>query len=353
MFFILFIFVGYLLLTIYLANQQLVQGGQEAALQSLLYIGVVMIFLFALYLLFLSAITPGMVAQLEAEENPEAAALAALEIPTFELIIGLALATLAGGIATTAIISHPARLRLQQALSGLNVRYDAASAVHTTAIVLCMLLLTAQVLTFIASGGADSMAQSIETEGVSPTLPVIQAIFQIVAAFMGVGHLIRRDNQMALQRLGLQTPTRQNIAYGIAGGLFLYGLLIVAGIFVALLTSLGLFPEVDDQAAESLAGAFATIPLALLLATSAAVGEEIFFRGALQPIFGNVLTSIFFAMLHTQSLLSPTIILLFGISMGFGWLRDHHGTYAAIIAHFIYNFIQLLLLILISSSGVV
>jgi len=98
--------------------------------------------------------------------------------------------------------------------------------------------------------------------------------------------------------------------------------------------------------------AFSTIPLAFLVATTAAVGEEIFFRGAVQPIFGIIPTSIFFALIHTQVLLSPGIVGIFLISLAFGWLRKKYSTTAAIIAHFIYNFLIVLINIAITSVGV-
>jgi membrane protease YdiL (CAAX protease family) len=102
--------------------------------------------------------------------------------------------------------------------------------------------------------------------------------------------------------------------------------------------------EQQNQAAESLAQAFSTLPLAILLSISAATGEEIFFRGAFQPIFGNLLTSGFFVLLHTQYYLSIGTLLIFFVSFMFGWVRARHSTTAAIISHFVYDFILLFLL---------
>jgi uncharacterized protein len=111
--------------------------------------------------------------------------------------------------------------------------------------------------------------------------------------------------------------------------------------------------EAQSRAAESLAQAFATLPLAFILSSSAAIGEEIFYRGALQPVFGNLVTSVFFAVMHTQVLLTPGVVLIFIVSYVLGVLRARQSTTAAIIAHFVYNFVQLLLLILASSTGVI
>ncbi|MBK8021399.1 MAG: CPBP family intramembrane metalloprotease [Chloroflexi bacterium] len=87
------------------------------------------------------------------------------------------------------------------------------------------------------------------------------------------------------------------------------------------------------QLAQSFAGIRQGIVLSLLVA----FGEETFFRGALQPVFGNLLTSVFFLILHTQYTLTPASLLLFLVSLALGWLRNRHSTTAAFVAHFVYN----------------
>jgi len=123
-------------------------------------------------------------------------------------------------------------------------------------------------------------------------------------------------------------------------------LIVVAGFFTIFLGDL------NNEAANNQAQALAEIPiLPLFFAMSlVAIAEEIFFRGALQPIFGNLITTFVFALVHTQSLLSPLIIVLFGLSYMLGVLRDRYSTTAAIIAHFCYNMIQLLLQIAVTTG---
>jgi membrane protease YdiL (CAAX protease family) len=88
----------------------------------------------------------------------------------------------------------------------------------------------------------------------------------------------------------------------------------------------------------------------LLLSVIVAIGEEVFFRGALQPIFGNVLTTIIFTALHTQYTLTPATILIVATSLALGWLRSRYSTSASIIAHFVYNFIQLAIAVMVGTS---
>src|SRR5262249_23771086 len=147
----------------------------------------------------------------------------------------------------------------------------------------------------------------------------------------------------------LRLPTRQDVIWGVGVGLALIGALFVMSAIWQLFVS----PEELTQqnaAAEQIASAFNTLPLAFILSLAAAVSEEIFFLGALQPVFGLVGTSIFFALLHIQYRLTPATIIIFVVGIGLGWLRQRQSTTASIIAHFVYNFVQLALAILLAGS---
>jgi len=79
------------------------------------------------------------------------------------------------------------------------------------------------------------------------------------------------------------------------------------------------------------------------VAILSSAGEEIFFRGALQPIFGLWVSSALFTLVHAQYGLSPELLILFFVSIGFGLLRMRFNTTAAIIAHASYNFAPFLI----------
>ncbi|NEV92779.1 CPBP family intramembrane metalloprotease [Psychroflexus sp. YR1-1] len=79
----------------------------------------------------------------------------------------------------------------------------------------------------------------------------------------------------------------------------------------------------------------------------AGVGEEILFRGALQPLLGLWLTAIIFVILHgyiTSRDWRKSIygIFLIFISAGFGYLVVYFDIYAAMAAHFIFDVIMFL-----------
>ena len=81
------------------------------------------------------------------------------------------------------------------------------------------------------------------------------------------------------------------------------------------------------------------------LSLTAAVSEEILFRGALQPVFGLPLTTVFFVTFHDQYTLSPAMLIVLSVGLGLALLRRYQSTTSAIIAHFIYNFVPVVIVI--------
>lgn len=228
--------------------------------------------------------------------------------------------------------------------------YKPDSSVHTAAVVLSLTLLSLTISQLVLSGGLSGLAQNVEIEGVSPGALVFQGILMVTAAFLGVGLFIRRTPLQSLERLGLRLPTSQDVTWGLGIGLLLYFALMVMATLWALLVP----PEQMQQqsaAADQIARAFGTLPLAFLLSVTSAVSEEILFRGALQPVFGLGVTSIFFALIHMQYTLTPATLIIFVVALGLGWLRRRQSTTAAMIAHFTYNFIQLAAAILLTGAA--
>jgi len=81
----------------------------------------------------------------------------------------------------------------------------------------------------------------------------------------------------------------------------------------------------------------------LLLSAAAGVGEEILFRGVVQPLLGLWVTSTIFGILHA---LTPAYFVLAAV-MGcyLGWLSDHtQNLLAPILVHFLYDAVALYVL---------
>lgn len=81
----------------------------------------------------------------------------------------------------------------------------------------------------------------------------------------------------------------------------------------------------------------------------AGAGEEILFRGAIQPLLGNVFTSIIFIGIHGYFKFKTFGhvlfgIMMFGLSLMLGFLAAEIGLFAAMVAHALYDLIMLILI---------
>lgn len=82
----------------------------------------------------------------------------------------------------------------------------------------------------------------------------------------------------------------------------------------------------------------------IFLSLSAGIGEEVFFRGALQPLLGLWVTSIIFVAIHGYLNPFNWRISIYGIIMvfiiaGIGFLFEKSGLVSAIAAHAAFDFV--------------
>ncbi len=190
--------------------------------------------------------------------------------------------------------------------------------------------------------GLDNLAQMMEDSAAAGTrydlIPGIwaQDIALVFLGLVGVGWLARRGLGSALQRLGIVRPTWAQLGIGIGVGLLMVPVVLAAE---SLLARIGL--QVDssvERLSEQLIGPLATsIPGILTLGLAAALGEETIFRGALQPRFGLILTTVLFALLHSQYGLSVATLIVFGVGLALGLLRLRYNTSTSMAAHAVYN----------------
>jgi membrane protease YdiL (CAAX protease family) len=83
---------------------------------------------------------------------------------------------------------------------------------------------------------------------------------------------------------------------------------------------------------------------ALAIGGTAAIGEELFFRGAYQPRFGVVFTALFFALFHTQYGFSIATLIVFVLGLVIGLVRQRGSPIIiCILIHFLYNFASVIL----------
>lgn len=209
---------------------------------------------------------------------------------------------------------------------------DPHSPVHTLALVLSGYFAGFTILQ--VSGGLENLAENLTEVSISAFL--FQQFGFVVLAFLGVGFKMRRELRPVLQRLGLERLNGRQLLESIGWILLLIVLQTMGGIAWDAIS-----PEdvaLVESISQTLYQEFGFWHW-FALAVGAGVGEEILFRGALQPVFGIWFTSLLFAIVHVQyGLLTPATLVLFLLSAILGFVKKRHNTTMAIMVHFGYDF---------------
>ena len=220
--------------------------------------------------------------------------------------------------------------------------FDPNKPVHRTAAYLLIL----GFLTLFANyliGGLTSAGEGLAITPPEAMSNLVGAgALHLAAALLGVGWIMRRPLPNMLRRLCLRMPTLREACISMAVGAGLWMLATTAAAVWEHSAPADVFKQQTDSARQYFQAFSGSIGSALLLAVIPALSEEIFYRGALQPVFGLFLSSLFFTAVHTQYMFTPAMLILFAVSLGFAWLRLRFHTGAAIVAHAVYNFLPFL-----------
>ena len=223
------------------------------------------------------------------------------------------------------------------------VSFDSRKPVHRVAALLMILhvtLIFGRLALNEEFGGLDPYT----SDELSALLQLaISASLSILVALLGVGWGTRRKLTAVMRRLDLRIPDRRDWLAGLLTAIGLFAMAQAATVLWAQSVSADVF-EAQTSSSRLIFNSFnGSLVAGLLLALLTGVSEELLFRGALQPVFGIVITSMYFVVIHVQYAFTPAALILFVVSLGFGWLRLRRGTNAAIIAHAVYNFLPFFL----------
>lgn len=159
----------------------------------------------------------------------------------------------------------------------------------------------------------------------------------------GVGAMVslyRHHSLKAILKIPAETPALLSlIGLGVLGAAVL---LIANYLFEEHFPSYKIFRTVLMQMIGN-----ATIPVALYLAFISALGEELLFRAAVQPVLGLVGTALLFGLLHLgpQGLVSIWTLWAIVSGLMMGWIFESTGSlWPALICHFLVNAISMLTL---------
>jgi membrane protease YdiL (CAAX protease family) len=242
-------------------------------------------------------------------------------------------ASILGALIVAAIGLHGIRARLARFLP---ITPD--NPLHTASMAIALALILAHFSGYLLQGAAPS-----STAPVTLSDQVLNLVLMLGLALFGIGALTRRSPRDLWRRLGLVRPTRFQMlfAFGLGSFFQLVGL-AAYGLSHALTPDLA---QSVDQSSSTLFGAllalsFMSLPVGILfLALSAGLGEEMLFRGAVQPRLGLLLTALLFTAFHDQYGFSFELLGIFAIALALGWLRANMNLWAAIAAHSWYDFL--------------
>ena len=221
--------------------------------------------------------------------------------------------------------------------------FDRRNPAHRVAgLLLIAVTLFAVWQALIPAGESANAYFATDIGGLLQSMSGMVLIYLSIAA-LGVGWRTRRGWRDVLHRLGLNRPTIGDCFAGMAWGFLIFVGMTIASWVVNALLSPDQFDTGMDGSRQLYELARSSLSAAFLVAILAGTGEEILFRGALQPVFGLIVSSMVFALAHVQYGFSPATLILFFVSLGLGLVRKRYHSTAAIIAHATYNFMPFLL----------
>lgn len=327
-----------LLAILWLAN--LGQRMREQGIPHMAPVVVAYAFLIMLYLFCVLVGIGAWLAKGTLERQPEALEpLLAMGVNPLEQVTSWAWLT--WGMVVPAILGMVLLLKPVRRWVARVTAIDPEHPVHAVALSLSMLAFVSLAMTMGVGLGnlSAQLAQQVEETGqpaVSLAALWAQAAMLLLMALVGVGWLSRRTFGDTLARLGIVRPTLREvlIAAGVAVALVPVVMLVEG---IAQMGGFGVGQDVESLTEEIIGPLFASPVGILSIGLAAAIGEEPIFRGALQPRFGLLLSSVIFALVHSQYGISLATLIVLGLGLVLGILRQRYNTTTAIVTHAIYN----------------
>ncbi len=214
---------------------------------------------------------------------------------------------------------------------------DPASPIDLSGLAMILAVITFLVMQAILTGPVET--GDTETGALTGNVVwlVLNALTFVLVAYAAVGYRIHRTGREATNRLGLHWPNLKTIGIGL---LFVIPSFVISmvGSLLTMVFQPDIVNNLEDTMDQMTSGLDNPIG-ALFIGLSAGIGEEVLFRGAVQPRFGIAIAALFWTALHVQYDISFVLLGLFGVGVLLGVERRYFGTTAAIITHAVYNIV--------------
>lgn len=179
---------------------------------------------------------------------------------------------------------------------------------------------------------------------------LISTIFQTTAVLLALVYF-NIIKGVTWKELGIRAekPTRI-ILYGVLGGIILFGMVVTAGVIIELIfpfkPTLQPFAKLVLEAKD-----FSDLIVLLFMGSVLApIGEEIYFRGMVYPVFkerwgllaGMIISGIFFGLLHFD-VLRFFPLFLGGVGLAYIYEKSN-SLFSCMLAHGLWNGVMVLIL---------
>jgi hypothetical protein len=205
---------------------------------------------------------------------------------------------------------------------------EPGSPVHAVTAVAFALVLASSVVLFAQLQGEPSASIPFYLSD-----SVVSIVSDVALALAGVGAFLTRGAVATLARLDLRPLRLRHLGWALAVAVLFHIVVTVMewteGVVLPDLHALEDRFDYEFIGIPPLVGA-------ALVSLAAGVGEEILFRGALQPRLGVVLTAALFASLHVQYQL-PGILMIFVVGLALGFLKQRTSTTFTAVVHVVYD----------------
>ncbi len=238
------------------------------------------------------------------------------------------IALMGTGLLAAALASTPVR-----EVAARVIPIDPDNPVHSLALVLAVILLGTQ---FASLAFTNVLATDQKLSPLNVGDLLAQEVPFLVMALAGVGLWVRRGLAASADRLGVVVPAWWHAVLALAAAGAFFAIAQAAGYLSQTMTP-GVSEQVNNSSQHLFGDLSSSLGGIIALALIPGICEEVLFRGALQPLFGLVLTAVLFTAIHTEYGLSIDVLSIFVIALGLGAIRKYANTSASSLAHVTYN----------------
>jgi membrane protease YdiL (CAAX protease family) len=222
--------------------------------------------------------------------------------------------------------------------------------VHATALATVIAMMLMSMIPLLAFGGPPAMP-ILQLQMNGPDAPdadeqlrttFYSFVWALPGTFLAVGYPLRRTLREAQQRLALVRPTLRQLLLSVVMIAALLGVMPLMGHGIELLWKTMGWPITDEESIKQLFGFTTGLVGATVAAVVAGLGEELVFRGVLQPRLGILLPALMFTAVHALQYNFDALLQVLFLGIVFGLIRNRTNTTTSAIIHGGYDFVLLL-----------